>query len=70
MYVNELMKSNENEQNYENLLFPRPKNPGNETEHTPVQRRLPKKFRELVEKEHLDPTKDEESKKEFPDTFQ
>ena len=34
MYVNELMKSNENEQISENFWFPTPENPGNEEEHT------------------------------------
>ena len=40
MYVNELMKSTNNEQNDENLWFPTPENPGNEDEHTPIQRRI------------------------------
>ena len=35
MYVNELMKSNEHEQNEEIFWFPTPENPENEAEHTP-----------------------------------
>ena len=38
MYVNELMKSSENEQNNENFWFPTLENPRNEEEHTPIQR--------------------------------
>ena len=62
MYVNELMKSNETEQNNRNLWFPTPENPGNEEEHTPIQRRILKEIRELIKKEELDPTKDQESR--------
>ena len=69
MYVNELMKSTNNEQNDENLWFPTPENPGNEDEHTPIQRRILKEIRELIKKEQLDPTKDPESRKEFLDMF-
>ena len=70
MYVNELMKSNETEQSDENLWFPTPENPGNEEEHTPIQRRILKEIRELIKKEELDPTKDQESRKKFLDMFQ
>ena len=70
MYVNELMKSNETEQSDENLWFPKPENPGHEEEHTPIQRRILKEIRELIKKEELDPTKDQESRKKFLDMFQ
>ena len=70
MYVNELMKSGETEQNDQNLWFPTPENPGNEDEHTPIQRRILKEIRELIKKEELDPTMDQESKKKFLDMFQ
>ena len=70
MYINELMKSNEHEQNDENLWFPTPENPGNEEEHTPIQRRILKEIRELIQKENLDPTKDPESRQKFLDMFQ
>ena len=69
MYVNELMKSKESEQNDENFWFPTPENPGNEDEHTPIQRRILKEIRELIQKEQLDPTKDQESRKNFLDMF-
>ena len=64
MYVNELMKSNEDEQTDENLWFPTPENPGNEEEHTPIQRRILKEIRELIKKELLDSTKDKESRQQ------
>ena len=64
------MKSNETEQNNQNLLFPTPENPGNEDEHTPIQRRILEEIRELINKEELDPTKDPESRKKFLDMFQ
>ena len=70
MYVNELMKSSENEQYSENFWFPTPENPRNEEKHTPVQRRILKEIHELIKKERLDPTKDQESRKQFLDIFQ
>ena len=70
MYLNELMKSSETEQNDENLWFPTPENPGNEAKHTPIQRRILKEIRELIKKEDLDPTNDQESRKKFLDMFQ
>ena len=70
MYVNELMKSSENEQSSESFWFPTPENPGNEEEHTPIQRRILKEIRELIKREELDPTKDQESRKKFFDMFQ
>ena len=64
------MKSTETEQNDENLWIPTPENPGNEEEHTPIQRRILKEIRELIKKEELDPTKDQESRKKFLNMFQ
>ena len=69
MYVNELMKANETEHGDENFWFPTPENPGNEEEHTPIQRRILKEIRELIKKEELDPTKDKESRQKFLDMF-
>ena len=70
MYVNELMKANETEQGDENFWFPTPENPGNEEEHTPIQRRILKEIRELIQREELDPTKDQDSRQKFLDIFQ
>ena len=69
MYVNELMKANEDEQNDENLWFPTPENPGNEKDHTPIQRRILKEISELIKKEELDSTKNHESRKNILDMF-
>ena len=55
IYVNEFKKSNENERNDANLGFPTPENPGNEEQHTPIQRRALKGTRKLIRKEKLDP---------------
>ena len=52
MYVNELMKISDNEQNNENSWFPAPENPGNEEEHTPIQRRIINEIRELIKKKN------------------
>ena len=54
----------------ENFWFPTPENPGNEEEHTPIQRRILKEIRELIQREKLDPTKDQDSRKKFLDMFQ
>ena len=43
MYVNERMKSTNNEQNDKNFWFPTPENPRFEDEHTPIQKRILKK---------------------------
>ena len=74
IYVNELMKFNENEQNCEIFWFPTPENPGNEEEHTPIQGWILKEIHQnskaLIKKEELDLTKDQESRKKFFDMFQ
>ena len=70
MYVNELKKSNENEQINKNFWFPTPENPGNEEEHTPIQRRILKEIRDIIKKEQLDPTNAQESRKKFLHMFQ
>ena len=57
------MKSKENKQNDQNLWYPTPKNPEKEEEHTPIQRRILKKMRELIKKEESNPTKDQKSRK-------
>ena len=69
MHVNELMKISQSEQNGENFWFPTPENPGTEEEHTSIQRRILEEIRELIKKEELDPTKDQESRKKFLDMF-
>ena len=69
MYVNELMKSSENEQSGENFWFPTPENTGNEEEHTPFQQRILKEIRELIKKEEFSPNKRPRIKEEILDMF-
>ena len=66
MYVNELSKGYEVDQNDKNFCFLTPKNPGNEDEHTSIQRCILKEKRELSKKEKLDLKKDEQSKTKLP----
>ena len=58
------------EDNNEELWFPTPENPGNEEEHSPIQKRILKELRELSEREEkLDSTENEESRNEFLSMF-
>ena len=57
MYVNELMKSSENEQIEEPFWFPTPEKQDNDHEHTPIQRPMLKETRELNKKEESDQSK-------------
>ena len=66
MYVNELMNSGENEQNSGNFWFPLPENPGNEEEHTPIERRILKEICELIKKRTTRPNKGSRVKKKYP----
>ena len=50
LYINELIKASETEQNDESFWFPTSENPGNEEEHMPIQRRILKEIRELIKK--------------------
>ena len=67
--VQSCVLSSNYKQNDDNLWFPTPENPGNEEEHTPIQRRILNEIRELMRKEQLDPTKDQESRNEFLNMF-
>ena len=68
-YVSSLIKTNKNQQNSENFWFPTPENPGNPTEHTPIQKRILRDIQALQDLETLDPTKDEESRAKFLKTL-
>ena len=65
MYINALMQVERPEDNEEKFWFPTPENPGNEQEHSPIQKRILKELRELTELEKLDPTENEESRNKF-----
>ena len=69
IYVSELMKTSEKEQNNENLWFPIPEKPGNEEEQTPIQWRIINEIPEPIKKEELDRTKDQKLRKKFLDMF-
>ena len=64
-YINALMQVERPEDNDEKFWFPTPENPGNEQEHSPIQKRILKELRELIELEKLDPTENEESRNKF-----
>ena len=61
-YINALMQVERPEDNEEKFWFPTPENPGNEQEHSPIQKRILKELRELAELEKLDPKENEESR--------
>ena len=50
-YLNELLRTNEPEQQSNTFWFPKPENPGRTEDHTPIQTRILKELRELQEKE-------------------
>ena len=54
----------------ETFWFPTPDDPGDETEHPPIQQRILNELRDLKKEEEFDSTKDEESRKQFLAMFQ
>ena len=68
-YVNALMQVDSPEQTEEKFWFPTPENPGDETEHTPIQQRILKELRELQKLEELDPKQSESSRTQFLSMF-
>ena len=68
-YINALMQVDKPEDIEEKFWFPTPDNPGNEQEHTTIQKRILKKLRELAELEKLDPTENAESRHKFLSLF-
>ena len=68
-YVNALMQVDSAEQTEEKFWFPTPENPGDESEHTPIQQRILRELRELQRLEELDPKRDEKSRTQFLSLF-
>ena len=68
-YINALMQVERPEGNEEKFCFPTPENPGNEQEHSPIQKRILKVLRERAELEKLDPTENAESRNKFLSKF-
>ena len=58
-YVSSLIKANKNNDQYEQYWLPTPENPGDESTHSPIQRRILQELRNLQEAEQLDPQNDE-----------
>ena len=65
-YINALMQVERPDDNEEKFWF---ENPGNESEHSPIQRRILKELRELAELKKLDPTENEQSRTIFLSMF-
>ena len=68
-YINALMQVERPEDNEEKFWFPTPEHPGNEQEHSPIQKRILKELRDLAELEKLDPIENEESRNKFLSMF-
>ena len=61
-YISSLLKANRNNDQYEQYWFPPPENPGDETAHTPIQKRILRELRNLQGAEILNPQEDAESR--------
>ena len=68
-YVSALVQVDSSEQTEEKFWFPTPENPGDESEHTPIQQRILRELRELQRLEELDPKQDEKSRSQFLSLF-
>ena len=68
-YINALLQVERPEDNEEKFWFPTPENPGNEQEHSFIQKRILKELSELAALEKLDPTENEESRTKFLSMF-
>ena len=68
-YVSSLLKTHRNGEDMEQYWFPTPDNPGDETSHTPIQRRKLSELRILQELEQLYPLDDEQSRQQFLSNF-
>ena len=64
-YVNALKQVDSPEKTEEKFWFPTPENPGDESEHTPIQQRILRELRELQRLADLDPKQDNNSKSKF-----
>ena len=68
-YINSLLKTSKTIEVNETYRFPTLENPGNEREHTPIQRRILNELRELEQLEKLNPLEDTASRKQFLSNF-
>ena len=63
------MKTSKTYEVNETYWFPRPQNPSNEREHTPIQTRILKALREREQLEHLNPQEVLDSRDQFLSNF-
>ena len=68
-YVSSLLKTHRNNEEVNQYWFPTPENPGYESTHTPIQRRILTELRNLQELEQLNPLQDEQSRQQFLSNF-
>ena len=68
-YLNELLRTNNSEQQDKTFWFPTPENPGKSDDHTPIQTRILKELHELKDKEKLNPQESTESRNKFLKRF-
>ena len=68
-YLNELLRTNNPEQQDNTFWFPTPENPGKPKDHTPIQTRILKELNELKDKEKLNSQENTESRNKFLKRF-
>ena len=68
-YINALMQVERPDYNEGKFWFSTPVDPGNESELSPIQRRILKELRKLAELEKLDPTENEQFRTKFLSMF-
>ena len=68
-YISGLLKANRNNEEMEQYWFPTPENPGDESSHTPIQKRILSELRTLQELEKLNPLDDQKSRQKFLSNF-
>ena len=68
-YLNELLRTNNPEQQNKTTWFPTPENPGKLEDHTPIKTRTLKELNELKEKEKLNPQESIEPRNKFHKRF-
>ena len=69
LYVNELLRSNKQNQQDTNFGFPTTENRGNVEEHTPIQTRILNELNELRREEKLNPQEYPHFREEFLKQF-
>ena len=68
-YIVSLLKLSKTDEVNETYWFPTPQNPGNESEHTPIQTRILNELRELEQLDKLNPLEDTDSRGQFLPNF-